>query len=166
MGRRPRTPRRPQSPRPVLHAAPTPARPQSSSAWGDRLSAHLERLASSSAAGPSDAPARSPGYTKAAAAAALAAGGALPIPQPVFGPIEDSRGKLEELVALFEPSRLAGQTRLLDDGGKCLREGASLLLSAAPGGVVVAEGGGPGVRPLQTEGGSERGWTGGHVGGA
>ncbi|GBF89096.1 hypothetical protein Rsub_01813 [Raphidocelis subcapitata] len=116
---------------------------EATSAWSDRLAAHLERLASSGAAGPSDAPPPRPCCSKAAAAAALAVagrgGGGGAIPRPVFGPIEESREKLRALTALFEPSQLAAQTRLLDGDGKCLREGASLLLSAAPGGVVMVE---------------------------
>jgi hypothetical protein len=132
----------------------------------------MERLASSAAAGPSGAPSCCSGGGGGGAVSAERR-----IPRPVFGPMEDSREALEELRRVFDPQRLLEQTELLEPpplgytgepgGGSgwrpTLRQGASILFTAAPEGAVLVQGallggvrgrGGAGRRP------SASGWRG------
>lgn len=129
----------------ALTLPPPPAAPNVCSAWRERLAAQLERLQSSAAAGPSGGGGVGGGEAlkpccakKAAAAAAAVAASA--IPRPIYGPMEASVAALDQLARLFEPSRLAEQTALLEPGGRRLREGASILLSATPGGALLVQG--------------------------
>lgn len=67
-------------------------------------------------------------------------GGGDLVPRPTFGPIEVSREKLQELTGLFDRQRLEEHSRLLDGKGENLREGVSILLSAAPNGALLVQG--------------------------
>jgi hypothetical protein len=101
----------------------------------------MERQQSGRDAGPSSEPVKPccQGKKKGGSSG----GGGDVIPRPVFGPVEVSKEKLKELTGLFDRSTLAESTRLLEASGQRLRQGASLLFSAAPGGVIMVQGESP-----------------------